>query len=139
MDYWPGFWKVPARSIDPWKKTAYCGQRPGEYNERPFADLDLADADVDGDTLLDGEDDQDNDDYDNIVELYETEKDLDGDMAGTSVDLDGDGMSDNPAWCGWGPGIIPSIDRGGSPWAVNAFNPCAPDPGSRSCPTRIPF
>ena len=32
------------------------------FAERPFAELDLADPDVDGDGLLDGEDDQDNDD-----------------------------------------------------------------------------
>ena len=31
----------------------------------------MADPDVDGDTLLDGEDDQDNDDVTNIPEMYE--------------------------------------------------------------------
>jgi hypothetical protein len=134
--YWPGYWKVPARSIDPWKKTAYCGppaaleQRPGEYDQRPFADLDLADADVDGDTLLDGEDDQDNDDFTNITELYEVVYDLDGNGVG--------GV--NPAWCGIKPeGVMPSIDRGGVDWAINPFNPCAPDPQSRTCPPYIPF
>ena len=35
-----------------------------------FQSLDLADADVDGDTLLDGEDDQDFDDWKNATELY---------------------------------------------------------------------
>jgi hypothetical protein len=130
--YWPGYWKVPARSIDPWKKSGYCGtpeQRPGEYDQRPFAALDLADADVDGDTLLDGEDDQDNDDYTNITELYEVVYDLDGNGAG--------GV--NPAWCGKPAGVIPSIDRGGIDWAINPFNPCAPDPNSRTCPPYIPF
>src|SRR5215210_6670246 len=137
VDYWPGYWKVPARTIDPWKKTAYCGpdpdleQRPGEYNERPFQDLDLADPDVDGDTLLDGEDDQDNDDYSNITELYEVVYDLDGNGVG--------GV--NPPWCGGlkPEGVIPSIDRGGVDWAINPFNPCAPDPQSRTCPSYIPF
>ena len=127
--WWVGYWKVTERSIDPWEKTEYCGQRPGAYNQRPFADLDLADADVDGDTLLDGEDDQDADDYSNITELYEVEYDLDGNGAG--------GV--NPAWCGKPAGVIPSIDVGGVDSAINAFNPCAPDMGSRSCPTRIPF
>ncbi|HZB06912.1 MAG TPA: hypothetical protein VE449_09995 [Thermoleophilaceae bacterium] len=129
VSWWPGFWKQDGIAIDPWKKTAYCGQRPGVYDERPFADLDLADADVDGDTLLDGEDDQDADDYNNITELYEVEYDLDGNGAG--------GV--NPAWCGKSAGLIPSIDVGGVDSAVNAFNPCAPDMGSRSCPSRIPF
>ena len=129
--YWPGYWKVQERSIEPWAKRSYCGapgvreQRPGEFTERPFADLDLADPDVDGDTLLDGEDDQDNDDYDNITELYEVVSDLDG--------------NGQPAWCGKAAGWIPTIDRGGEDWAINPFNPCAPNPDSRSCPPYIPF
>jgi hypothetical protein len=144
VGWWKDFWKQDGIDVKPWKEEGYCGappahQRPGEYDQRPFQSLDLADDDVDGDELLDGQDDQDNDDYNNIVELYETEFDLSGDLAGTSADLDGDGMSDNPAWCGRPANVIPSIDRGGSPWAVNAFNPCAPDMGSRSCPTRTPF
>ena len=129
VSYWPGFWGVEARSIEPWKKTAYCGQRPGEFDQRPFAELDLADADVDGDTLLDGEDDQDNDDFNNVTELYEVVYDLDGNGAG--------GV--NPAWCGKPAGLIPSIDRGGVDWAINPFNPCVPNPDSRTCPAYIPF
>ena len=127
--YWPGYWKVPDRGIEPWAKEEYCGQRPGEFAERPFADLDVADPDVDGDTLLDGEDDQDNDDYSNIAELYEVVSDLDN---------NGDGQF-NPVWCGKGVGVIPSLDRGGVDWAINPFNPCVPDPSSRSCPPYIPF
>ena len=130
--YWPGYWSVTGREIDPWAEAGYCGspeQRPGEFAERPFADLDLADSDVDGDSLLDGEDDQDNDDYTNITELYEVLYDLDGNGAARV----------NPAWCGKAPGAIPSIDRGGVDWAINPFNPCAPDPSSRTCPPYIPF
>jgi hypothetical protein len=123
--YWVGYWKVPARSIEPWKKTAYCGERPGEFDQRPFAELDLADPDVDGDTVLDGEDDQDNDDVTNITELYEV-----------VYDLDGNGQ---PAWCGKGAGVIPTIFFGGGDRAINPFNPCAPDPSSRTCPPYIPF
>jgi hypothetical protein len=127
--WWVGFWKLEALQIEPWKKKSYCGQAPGDYDQRPFADVDLADPDVDGDTLLDGEDDQDNDDYSNIVELYEVEYDLDGNGAG--------GV--NPAWCGKPDGLVPSIDVGGVDWAVNAFNPCVPNELSRSCPSRKPF
>jgi IPT/TIG domain len=127
--WWVGFWKVELLQIEPWHKKSYCGQAPGEFNQRPFADLDLADRDVDGDTLLDGEDDQDNDDYNNIVELYEVEYDLDGNGVGRV----------NPAWCGKPDGLVPSINRGGVDWAVNAFNPCVPDDLSRSCPSRKPF
>ena len=140
--WWGAYYGQQAIQVKPWNADeGYCGsgadeQRPGSFDERPFADLDLADPDVDGDTVPDGADDQDNDDYSNIVELYETEKDLDGNGPG---DLDGDGVPDNPAWCGRGAGLVPSIDRGGVDWAVNAFNPCAPDPESRSCPTRRPM
>ena len=128
-NWWAGYWKVEGRQIEPWAKREYCGQRPGLYEERPFADLDLANSDVDGDSLLDGEDDQDADDFNNITEIYEVEYDLDGNGA----------LGVNPAWCGKPDGVIPSIDLGGVDQAVNAFNPCAPDASSRSCPTRIPF
>lgn len=123
--YWAGYWKVTVRSIDPWKKTAYCGERPGDFDQRPFANLDLADRDVDGDTLLDGEDDQDNDDVNNITELYEVVYDLDG--------------NGNTSWCGKPAGAIPTISFGGVDRAVNPFNPCAPDMNSRTCPPYIPF
>jgi hypothetical protein len=135
--YWPGYWKVQERAIEPWAKRAYCDppavQRPGEYNQRPFAELDLADPDVDGDRLLDGEDDQDNDDFDNITETYEVVRDLDG--------------NGQPAWCGKLPGWIPTIEDLNDPnapddavdYAINPFNPCAPNMGSRSCPPYIPF
>ena len=123
--WWAGFWKQEALQVEPWKKKSYCGQRPGDFDQRPFADVDLADPDVDGDTLLDGEDDQDNDDYSNIAEMYEVIRDVDG--------------NGQPDWCGKPSPLVPSIDRGGEAWAVNAFNPCAPDPGSRSCPSYVPF
>ncbi|MEJ7715456.1 MAG: hypothetical protein WKF40_07025 [Thermoleophilaceae bacterium] len=42
---------------------------PANIN-RVFTDLDFLDPDVDGDMLLDGEDDQDNDDRTNIDEMY---------------------------------------------------------------------
>ncbi len=110
--------------MDPWKDKSYCGFRPGWFGERPFADLNLADPDVDGDTLLDGEDDQDNDDFTNIIELYEVHYDLDG--------------NGQPAFCGWGLGVIPTIDVGGVDAPINAMNPCAPDPDSRTCHDYIP-
>ena len=115
--WWQGYWAaVPA--IEPYPDTYF-----GFYNQRPFADLDLADPDVDGDTLLDGEDDQDNDDVSNITELYETEYDLDG--------------NGNPTINGR-PGT-PSIDFNGGDWAVNAMNPCAPNVASRTCEDYAPF
>jgi IPT/TIG domain len=129
-EWWKGFWASEHLKIKPWAEEAYCGQRPGYYAERPFASLDLADPDVDGDTLLDGEDDQDNDDWSNIYELYELLHDLDG---------NGDSGANNPPWCGFPEDFVPSVDIGGEDRAVNAFNPCAPDPNSRSCSDYIPF
>jgi hypothetical protein len=111
--------------VEPWKDESYCGYRPGHFDQRPFANLDLADPDVDGDTLLDGEDDQDNDDVTNIVELYEIEKDLDG--------------NGQPAFCAWGIGVMPTVDFGGATAPVNAMNPCVPNPDSRSCEDYVPF
>jgi IPT/TIG domain len=127
--WWSSFWANDKRFspiVDPWSETYYCvTQSPGFFNERPFADLDLADPDVDGDTLLDGEDDQDNDDVNNILEVYEEEKDVDG--------------NGQPAWCTYGVGVVPTITFGGVESAVNPFNPCAPDPNSRTCQDYRPF
>ena len=122
-EWWPQFWGQDIYRVEAWpKRIAGCGQAAGDFGERPFASLDLADGDVDGDTLLDGEDDQDNDDVTNIVELYET-----------IYDLDGDGQ----AVCGFP--VVPSIQFGGESRIINAFNPCAPNPDSRSCPRVEPF
>ena len=71
-----------ARRSSPGARSSTAERRaPATSTERPFAELDLADSDVDGDGLLDGEDDQDNDDVNNITEVYEEEKDLDGNGA----------------------------------------------------------
>jgi hypothetical protein len=121
--WWSSLWAEPQYSIKAWPEPIVgCEQAPGAFSERPFAALDLADPDVDGDSLLDGEDDQDNDDFSNIVETYETVRDLDG---------------NGQAACGYLD--IPSIAFGGDERVVNAFNPCAPNPESRTCPPYEPF
>lgn len=56
---------LASERVEPWPKSYY-----GAFTRRPLADLNLADPDVDGDTLLDGEDDQDNDGWTNISEMY---------------------------------------------------------------------
>jgi hypothetical protein len=133
-DWWRQYWADDSRfapPIETWKEKAYCTlpgeykQRPGYFDQRPFENVDLADPDVDGDSLLDGEDDQDNDDVINIVELYETIKDVDG--------------NGQPTWCGYTAGLVPSINLGGFTAAVNPFNPCAPNMDSRSCDDFVPF
>jgi len=126
-EWWARFYAQNSMKAEPWPKPATtCGQEFGAFDARPFASLDMADRDVDGDSLLDGEDDQDNDDYNNISEIYEI-----------AYDLDGDG--------GFTCGLItyPSVDMdpgaGVDSWAINAFNPCAPDPDSRTCHDWKPF
>jgi IPT/TIG domain len=127
--WWASFWADDKRFspvIEPWGEGYYCGtQSPGDFHERPFAELDMADPDVDGDTLLDGEDDQDNDDVNNILEVYEQAKDVDG--------------NGQPAWCTYGVGVVPTITFNGVDSAVNPFNPCAPNPDSRTCQDYRPF
>jgi IPT/TIG domain len=141
--WWKKFWANEdnfSPAIEPLGKKYYCApgpvQSPGYYDKRPYADLDLADPDVDGDNLLDGEDDQDNDDVDNITEIYETEFDLDGNGGPPPV---GFTKGINPPWCGYGndPVPVPSISFGGVDAAVNPFNPCAPNMNSRTCPDYI--
>ena len=125
--WWEQFWQSDRfnPTIDPWKDKQYCGYRPGLFDERPFANLDLANPDVDGDTLLDGEDDQDNDDVNNITEMYELVRDLDG--------------NGQPAWCGLDPGVMPTMLFGGSDAPINPMNPCVPNPASRTCEDYVPF
>jgi hypothetical protein len=137
--WWQKFWaddKQFQPPIEPWGEKVYCtdpgelAQSPGYFNERPFAELDLADPDVDGDSLLDGEDDQDNDDVNNILELYETEKDVDG----NNVIPPGETTLAPPPWCGYAPKArVPTINFAGFTAAVNPFNPCAPNPEARTC------
>jgi hypothetical protein len=142
--WWLKFWandKQFSPPIEPWADKAYCAgygdstlQAPGYFDLRPFADLDMADSDVDGDSLLDGEDDQDNDDVNNITELYETVKD--GDQNGTPLPS---GRWAQPDWCGYTGGVVPSINFGGVTSAINPFNPCAPNPTARTCSDYNPF
>jgi hypothetical protein len=126
--WWQGFFGTDAHKAEPWgqKPATICGQEFGHFKERPFAELDIADPDVDGDTMLDGEDDQDNDDISNIRELYEAVYDLDLDGGFTCGALN-----------------YPSIDMdptaGVDSWGINPFNPCAPNPDSRTCNEYPPF
>jgi hypothetical protein len=116
--YWGQFWAQEKFSVDTWPKTiSGCGQEPGMFTYRPFQELDLGDSDVDGDTLLDGEDDQDADDVSNIAEMYEL--------------FDNEPEDNGVCGFAWAPTI------GG--FIINPYNPCAPNSGSRSCPTYKPF
>jgi hypothetical protein len=138
VSWWGSYWETFEPAAEAWgqKPATGCGQEFGAFGERPFAELDLMDPDVDGDTLLDGEDDQDNDDYSNIVELYETVYDLDGDGGFTCTILNDEGEVESTE-------TYPSVDvdpgPGESNMGINSFNPCAPNPSSRTCPDYKPF
>ena len=127
-EWWNRFYASERMKAEPWgsKPATTCGQEFGYFKERPFASLDIADHDVDGDTLLDGEDDQDNDDISNIAELYEVVYDLDGDGGFTCTTITYPSYDLDP-----GPGV--------DPHGINAFNPCAPNPNSRTCQDWKPF
>ena len=119
--WWAALFNSNGMKAEPWPKPATsCGQEFGAFDDRPFASLDMADEDVDGDTLLDGEDDQDNDDVINIREIYEMAYDLDGDGGFTCLAITYPSLDMDPG---------PAVD----PWGINPFNPCAPDPDSRTC------
>ena len=127
-DWWRAFYAAERMKAEPWggKPATTCGQEFGYFKERPFASLDIADHDVDGDTLLDGEDDQDNDDISNTAELYEVVYDL---------DLDGGFTCGTITYPSYDLDPSPGVD----PHGINAFNPCAPDPNSRTCQDWKPF
>lgn len=89
-------------NVEPWPGET-TDSYWGEYTLRPFASLDMTDPDVDGDTVPDGSDDQDNDGWHNGSEMYAR-----------------------------------SVMTGAGPRKTNAFNPCAPDKQSRTCPRYKP-
>jgi hypothetical protein len=97
FSWWESY--LTEEGVDPWPDSYF-----GSFTQRPFADLEPDDPDVDGDTLLDGEDDQDNDDVLNFDEMYD-----------------------------------PEAVHGPDSRRKNAFNPCAPDGESRTCPIYRPF
>jgi hypothetical protein len=87
MEWWTAVW-TPEIAY-PW--ASYLG-------------TDFADADTDGDTVLDGDDDQDYDDWSNVLEQWRENEN------------------------GLGPDLF-----------VHPFNPCLPNPESRSCSRYIPI
>jgi hypothetical protein len=94
------------------------------YNrETPFrityAGTVATDADTDGDGVRDGADDQDHDDYANIVELSRSR------VSGRGFDPPklNKGLADPSPWYG----------------RVQPFNPCEPNVDSRTCPTYTPL
>jgi hypothetical protein len=138
QSWWASYWGTFDPAPRDWghEPATDCGGDFGVFTWRPFVELDIADNDVDGDMLLDGEDDQDNDDYNNIAEFYETVYDLDGDDSFTCVVLNDEGEVESTE-------TYPSIDIDPGPsensQGMNGFNPCAPNIEARTCPDHRPF
>jgi len=115
-----------------------------------YAGTQLDDPDSDGDGVLDGADDQDHDDIPNVRELSRRlsgGEELDGSLwsvgaaPGTIEWLRGyDDIQKRPAELYFGNASYPWALPAAQParaW-VNPFNPCLPNPHSRTCPPRIP-
>jgi hypothetical protein len=110
-----------------------CYSMEGPYPIE-YAGTRVDDADSDGDTVLDGADDQDHDDVPNIMEVSRMRAShADDREAGVTCkvdpellkpqDVDGDGKPDK------------QIFRHANVYGrVNAFNPCLPFPDARTCP-----
>jgi hypothetical protein len=88
-----------------WWAKIFINERP--YTWRTFAELNAADPDSDGDGVLDGADDQDEDGWDNYTEMQL-----------------------------WRVRVPAGYAR---PLRTQPFNPCLPDPYSRSCGRWVPL
>jgi hypothetical protein len=86
----------------------------------PYAGTNLADADTDGDGILDGADDQDHDDVPNLAELSR---------------VAASGVFDGVSSCKLKPALSGTTTNHPDLFGrVNPFNPCLPDTQSRTCP-----
>ncbi len=118
-----------------------CYEKEPLYPVR-YAGTDALDADTDGDGVRDGADDQDNDDFPNLMELSrfaassyqynvinETDDRISGAITRTRIDV-----------CVPDPDLKPDEDvHPGAYGQVNPFNPCLPDRRARSCADKFVF
>jgi IPT/TIG domain len=105
-------------ALDYWK-ARYDRETPFRI---AYAGTNLVDPDSDGDDLADGIDDQDHDDYPNVVEQSRINITWSHGHGFDAKDL-----------------AVASANASPSYGRVNPFNPCLPNTDSRTCPTYIPF
>jgi Bacterial TSP3 repeat len=100
-----------------WWKARYNKETPFQIT---YASTSATDPDSDGDGIVDGADDQDHDDYPNVVEADRLQ-----------ITASSGHLLDDPN----------ATTASPNPWygRVNPFNPCLPYVSSRTCPTFIPF
>jgi hypothetical protein len=103
-----------------WSKC-YGDQNPG------FTGTDAVDADSDGDGVRDGADDQDHDDVPNVMELSRI-------LASRYTDHIGSAECEKRPETPANP-LVPLT--GANYGRVDPFNPCMPDPASRTCPRYV--
>jgi len=102
-----------------WRKARYDRETPYIIG---YAGTNPVDPDSDGDGLVDGIDDQDHDDYPNVVEQSRINITWSHGHTYDAKDL-----------------AVGSANSSPSYGRVNPFNPCLPLRTSRTCPTYIPF
>ncbi len=113
-----GNWDESHGRLSPgWWAAAFENEKPfhGAPGNQVMTPLNFVDPDVDGDSVLDGYDDQDHDGWPNVDERSR------GKLLAQA----------QPAYAGQ---TLP-----GQYIAVNPYNPCLPDPNSRTCSLHPPF
>jgi hypothetical protein len=112
-----------------WWSSCYAAEKPYYIT---YTDTDLADPDTDGDGVRDGADDQDHDDFPNVMELS---------RVAASVHDDREYLGPKPLDCVLDQAIEDGFEDVDPPWPwhenaygrVNPFNPCLPVTHSRTC------
>jgi hypothetical protein len=112
-----------------WWSSCYAAETPYYIT---YTDTNLADPDTDGDGVRDGADDQDHDDFPNVMELS---------RVAASVHDDREYLGSKPLDCVLDQAIEDGFENVDPPWPwhenaygrVNPFNPCLPVTHSRTC------
>jgi hypothetical protein len=112
-----------------WWSSCYAAEKAYYIT---YTDTDLGDPDTDGDGVRDGADDQDHDDFPNVMELS---------RVAASVHDDREELSGERLNCVLDQAIEDSFENVDPPWPwhedaygrVNPFNPCLPVTHSRTC------
>jgi IPT/TIG domain len=118
-----------------WWAACYRDEKPYYVT---YADTELIDADSDGDTVLDGADDQDHDDLPNVMEMSRIAayNDVNGDYPAEDGDDRENGRECklDEALADMLAGVDPPIYHHENAYGrVNPFNPCLPVTSSRTC------
>jgi hypothetical protein len=109
-----------------WWTSCYTDAAEGPF-PIDYAGTDFVNPDTDGDGIRDGADDIDHDDIPNVMELSRN--------AASGLDDTKGGHN----WCHVSDTTPDVTGRNNVYGRVNPFNPCLPDPLSRSCPQYVEF